>query len=236
MIDHDAIDELLAGYVLRSLTDEDAAEADRLLIDHVPGCSTCIATLDAFQGLTGDLGVMAAPVSVPETLLPRLHRSLDGRRSRRMPAWHPGRLVAAAAAAIVLVGVAGLALTQVGGDAGTQLLTQADLQQVTDIANRPDAQVTPLGGQADEVTAPGIEEIYIRGQGVAAPAPGTTYRLWAVSPAGVATYLGDFLPVSGLVVLQISIDPAVVDHLLVTQEPAGSEPGEPGEPAWAAAG
>ena len=234
MIDHDAIDELLAGYVLGSLTGDDATEADRLLTGHVPGCSDCLATLDAFQGLTGDLATSVTPAAVPDTLLPRLHRSLDGRRTRRMPTWSPARLVAAAAAAIVLVGVAGLAITQAGGDSGTQLLTQADLAKVTEIANRSDAQVTDLG-YADEVTAPGLEEIYLQGSGVPMPAQGTTYRLWVVSTAGSATYVGDFLPVAGLVVLEISIDPTAVDHLLVTLEPAGSDPSQPGDPAWASA-
>jgi len=234
MIDHDAIDELLAGYVLGSLTGDDATEADRLLTGHVPGCSDCLATLDAFQGLTGDLATSVTPAAVPDTLLPQLHRSLDGRRTRRMATWSPARLVAAAAAAIVLVGVAGLAITQVGGDSGTQLLTQADLAKVTEIANRSDAQVTDLG-PADEVTAPGLEEIYLQGFGVPMPAEGTTYRLWVVSAAGSATYVGDFLPVAGLVVLEISIDPTAVAHVLVTLEPAGSDPSQPGDPAWASA-
>ena len=35
---HEAIEELLAGYVLRSLSGEDAARADHLLSDHVPQC------------------------------------------------------------------------------------------------------------------------------------------------------------------------------------------------------
>ncbi|MEP6758826.1 MAG: anti-sigma factor [Actinomycetota bacterium] len=231
MIDHDEIDELLAGYVLRSLTGPDAVEADRLLTDHVPGCPDCLSTLDAFQGLTGDLATMPAPVSVPDTLLPSLHRSLDGRRTRRPSSWNPGRLVAAAAAAIVLVGVAGLAITQVGGDGGTQLLTQADLQVVNGVKNRADAEVTPVG-PADEVTAPGLEEIYLEGSGVAMPPTGSTYRLWVVSVSGTATYVGDFAPRYGQVALAISIDPSGVDHLLVTLEPAGSEPSEPGEPAW----
>jgi len=42
--DHERIDELLAGYVLLSLSGEDAAEADRILVDHVPSCATCRAT------------------------------------------------------------------------------------------------------------------------------------------------------------------------------------------------
>ncbi len=236
MIDHDAVDALLAGYVLRSLTGEDAAEVDRLLADHVPGCTDCLATLDAFQGLTGEVALIAPPMPVPDTVLPRLHRSLDGRRSRRMPAWHPGRLVAAAAAAVALVGIAGLAITQTGGETGAQLLTQADIQQVTDLAKQPDADITPLSGEVDEVTAPGFEEIFLMGRLVPSPPSGSTYRLWAVSPAGAATYIGDFLPVAGLVALEIAIDPSAVDHLLVTVEPAGSDPGEPGQPAWASAG
>ena len=69
MIDHEAIDELLAGYVLRSLTGEDAEAADRLLTDHVPECTDCRATLDAFQGLTGDIALVAAPVPVPASLI-----------------------------------------------------------------------------------------------------------------------------------------------------------------------
>ncbi len=143
MIDHEAVDALLAGYVLRSLTGEDAAEVDRLLTEHVPGCTDCLATLDSFQALTGEVALITAPLPVPDTLLPRLHRSLDGRRSRRMPAWHPGRLVAAAAAAVALVGIAGLAITQTGGDTGAPLLTQADIQQVTQVASQPDAERTP---------------------------------------------------------------------------------------------
>lgn len=234
MMDHEAIDELLAGYVLRSLTGEDAEAADRLLTDHVPDCTDCLATLDAFQGLTGDIALVAAPVSVPDTMLPRLHRSLDGRRSRRMPTWHPGRLVAAAAA-VALIGVAGLAITQVGGDAGTQLLTQADLQVVNEVASRSDAEVRDYGA-AEEVTAPGLEEIYLRGSGVPSPPDGWTYRLWAISPSGAATYVGDFVPVAGAILLGIAIDPNAVESLLITSEPAGSEPAEPGQPApWAAA-
>ena len=52
--DHTAIEELLAGYVLRSLTGEDASEADRLLSDHVPICSLCRQTLAGFLGIAND--------------------------------------------------------------------------------------------------------------------------------------------------------------------------------------
>jgi hypothetical protein len=78
-----------------------------------------------------------------------------------------------------------------------------------------------------------LEELYVVGTGVPAPAPGFTYRLWAVEGTD-ATWIGDFAPENGIVALRVAIDPATV-HLLVTTEPAGSEPSEPGETAWPAA-
>ena len=74
--DHEQIDELLAGYVLRSLSGEDAARADRLLSEHVPTCARCRATLADFQAIMADLALEAAPLAPPDALLPRLHREL----------------------------------------------------------------------------------------------------------------------------------------------------------------
>lgn len=232
MIDHDETDALLAGYVLGSLSGEDAAEVERLLSEHVPECDECRATLDAFQGLTGEIGMSAAPSAPPETLLPRLHRSLDGGRRRGLPSWSPARLVAAAAAAVVVVGAAGLVITQSGDAAQPQLLSQADLAQVRDFKARPETQVVDLG-EANELAAPGLEELYVMGQNVSEPPTGSTYRLWAVNGES-ATWLGDFTPSNGVVVLRVAVDPMTVD-LLVTVEPIGSQPSEPGEPAWDAA-
>jgi anti-sigma-K factor RskA len=231
VIDHERADELLAGYVLESLTGDDAAEAERLLTDHVPECAVCRATLDAFQAVSGEIGLSPEPVATPETLLPRLHRSLDGGRSRRLPAWSPARLVAAAAAAIVVVGVAGLALTQRHEGPQQQLMTQADLTMFQNLKHQG-ATVSDIGNEAKEVVPPTSEELYIFGTDVPAPPPGSTYRIWAVDPDG-ETWVGDFLPVDGEVALRITVDPTTA-HLLITVEPLGSEPSEPGS-TWAAA-
>ena len=64
-IDHEPIEELLAGYVLQGLSGEDAAEADRLLGEHVPDCEQCRDTLDAFHAVTGDLATAVAPMTPP---------------------------------------------------------------------------------------------------------------------------------------------------------------------------
>jgi anti-sigma-K factor RskA len=233
VIDHDATDELLAGYVLGSLSSEDAVEVDRLLSEHVPDCDRCRATLDAFQGLTGDIGLSASPAPPPDTLLPRLHRSLDGGRRRGLPAWNPGRLVAAAAAAVVVVGVAGLVITQAGGGAQEQLMSQADLAQVRLLDANPDSQHRKIG-EAQELIPPSYQELYLWGINVSAPPAGYTYRVWTVNADG-ETWVGDFVPDNGVVALHIAVDPATVDDLLVTVEPIASEPSQPGEPAWNAA-
>ena len=80
--EHDRIDELMAGYALRSLTGEDATEADRLLSEHVPGCARCRETLLALNDTVADLAFAADPIAPPDTLLPRLHRELEPRGER----------------------------------------------------------------------------------------------------------------------------------------------------------
>ncbi|MGZ5300029.1 MAG: hypothetical protein ACXWDU_10185, partial [Actinomycetota bacterium] len=79
---HERIEELLAGYVLRSLSGEDAVRADHLLSDHVPHCPACRDSLAVFQGVTADLALQAVALRPSDTLLPRLHRDL-GAQDRR---------------------------------------------------------------------------------------------------------------------------------------------------------
>jgi hypothetical protein len=232
VIDHDAADELLAGYVLGSLTGPDAEEADRLLTEHVPDCLTCRSTLDAFRGVTGELGLVADPVSPPETLLPRIERELTGGRRRRVQQWGPSRIVAGTAAAVVLIGIVGLSLLNDGGSGPSQLLTKADLAQVTQIKTQPGAQSAPIDSNvanAEEVEPPDHSELYVMGT-FAAPGPGSIYRLWAVRGDSV-TYIGDLTATNGVVAFRVAIDPTTVDRLLLTVEPAASPPSEPVSPA-----
>jgi hypothetical protein len=224
---HDTIDELLAGYVLRSLSGEDAARADRLLAEHVPGCADCRMTLDAFGSVVADLALDAPVVEPPETLLPALHRELEPRTQRR--GWSPARVGAVAAGFVLVVGLGGLAFTQFGGSDGT--LPQGDITEAIKTMLRSDATKTDLG-EATEISAPGLEAFYLLGADVPPPSPGLVYRLWTVS-GDRATYLGDFRPASnGLVVIRIELDPNSFDHVLVTEEPVESTPSTPGDPAW----
>jgi predicted anti-sigma-YlaC factor YlaD len=138
--DHERIDELLAGYVLRSLTGTDADEADRLLSDHVPGCSACRRMLDDFQTVTADLGLAAEPVTPPETLLPRLHRELEPQAPRRRPM----QMLAVAAGVVAVVGLAGLTVSQ-NIRANNADVRADSLANAVQLAARPDARMVDVG-------------------------------------------------------------------------------------------
>jgi len=229
--DHEAIQELLAGYVLRSLSGDDASEADRILSEHVPGCDECRATLDAFQAIAGELALDAPVVEPPDTLRARLRRELEPRASSR---WNTGRIVAVAASVVVVVGVGAVALTRGGGGLANGQLARADLQDVATTAVNPSATRQPLG-EATEISSPATEKLYIYGTDVPLPAPGSVYRLWAGSPEQ-PRYIGDFLPTDdGTLLLEVMLPASSVGALFVTVEPAGSPPGQPGEVVWGTA-
>ena len=168
--DHEAIEELLAGYVLRSLSGEDATEADRLLSVHVPTCDSCRDTLRSFQDLSADLALDATPIGPPDTLLPRLHRDLEPRAQRRSRA--RGFMVAAGVVAVV--GLAGLTVTQ-GMRASDAAARAEDLRAAAQMALDPESTQVPVG-PVDELSAPGAEEFYVIGDDCPLPPPGTVYR------------------------------------------------------------
>jgi Anti-sigma-K factor rskA len=226
--DHDAIEELLAGYVLRSLSGADADEADRLLSEHVPACSRCQDTLLSFRDVAGDLALDASPMTPPDVLLPRLHRELDPREARR----HPFQLFAVAAGVAAIVGLAGLAVSQ-GMRANDANAEADDLRAAAQMALRPDASRDPVG-PVRELSAPGVDEFYIMGTDCPPPPEGMVYRVWVVSD-GQPIHVGDFLPVDGEVFVPVPFDPATYD-LLISVEAADSEPTTPTDVLWRSTG
>lgn len=226
--DHEQIEELLAGYVLRSLAGEDATEADRLLSDHVPVCSRCRDTLADFQALSADLALDTPPIAPPETLLPRLHRELEPVPRRR----RTGQLVAVAASVALVAGLAGTSLTQFV-QAGDRQARADHMAAALDLARQPEADLVPVG-PATEISAPGAEEFYLYGTDVPAPPPGTAYHVWLASDSGT-TDAGELPYEDGVVFLAVQVDPGSFTDLMVTVEPAGSVPSAPGQVVWTAA-
>ena len=239
--DHERIDELLAGYVLLSLSGEDAAEADRVLVDHVPSCARCRSTLSDLQAVSGDLALAAPPVDPPETLLPRLHRAMDdvplaGRTRRR------GALIAVAASAVALMAMGGLSLVLGSRLSNAETRTGTALEILSAMRSpgaspvnvTPQDQTPPDSGMV-EVSAPDIRRLYIAAEFCPEPTPGHAYQLWLGSN-GEWTAVGEmFWPDDGVLLLEVTdVDVSQFDEVWITQEAVGQPPAQPSTdgPSW----
>ncbi len=241
---HEEIEILLAGYALRSLSGDDAEAADRALSEHVPGCSSCRATLDAFSELSGELALAADPLEPPELLWARLRRDVDDTAGAgvTVPRVHRSRfggasLIAAAASIVAVVAVSAAAFVVTRDSEAEDL--RARLANVMETV-RAGGDVQPLAGApgaADgglvEVAAPDLERLSLVGHEVPSPAPGNVYRVWLGSATGW-DLAGEFVPdEAGWVAITVPVDPARHDRIAICEEPAGSQPTTPGTVRWA---
>lgn len=223
--DHDHIEELLAGYVLRCLSGPDATDADLLLSEHVPGCRLCRDSLDDYQRLSADLAFTVEPIAPPETLLPRLHRELEPQAPRRRPM----QMFAVAAGVAAVVGLAGLTVSQ-SNRADNADVRASDLANAVGFATRDGARMIEVG-PVHEISAPGENHFYVAGEGVPTPPAGHVYRVWLVSNE-VPTFVGDFLPEDGEVFLTIPFDPSRYDDLWIAIEPVDAPMAAPSSAEW----
>jgi len=230
--DHEAIDQLLAAHVLRSLDGEDEREAERLLADHVPGCHRCRRILAEFQSLADELALAVSPADPPRLLLPRLREELRPGVPVGRPALRRGVgswLTAAAAIALIGLTAWNAVLNNRLGDATDR---QADLARVTRLMAQPDAKKVPLqGNRAPSTVLLGYREaeVALFGTDVRPPAPGSVYRLW-LGDRESFRHVVDFTPEDGLVIVLLEFDPRQFDRILVTEESTddpGSAPAGP---------
>jgi hypothetical protein len=234
--EHDRVDELMAGYTLRSLTGEDAIEADRLLSQHVPGCDRCRETLLAFNDTVADFALAADPIAPPETLLPRLHRELEPRARR--PA--TGRSAGVAAGVAVILVAGGLAVSQVlRADHLEQ--QNALFAQALRYSQRSDADSARLvetdaadPAPVSQVAAPDVDHFFLVGSDVPPAPAGLAYGIW-LSNGVDAVFAGIFTPGPGVTVVKVPFDRSRFDRVLITLEVEGTVPSEPGDALWEAA-
>jgi Anti-sigma-K factor rskA len=231
--DHEQIEELLAGYALLALSGDDAARADRILTEHVPGCARCRRTLADFRALAGELALATPSVEPPETALAGIHRAIDdvplaGGRRRR------GTLVGLAASVVALIAMGGLSLV-LGGRLNEAQTQAGTALEIVSAMRSPGAQPVQLEPQGDlppdsgivEVSAPDIRRLYLAADAAPAPMPGRAYQLW-LGADGEWTAVGDpFWPDDGVILLEIVVDVARYDAIWITEEPLGTVPTDP---------
>jgi hypothetical protein len=229
--DHVRIQELMAGYVLDGLSGEDEMEADRLLSEHVPSCPLCRDQLAGFQAVAGDLALAVSPAQPPDLLLPRIRRGVAETVRRRRRA----SLVAVAAGVAAIVGLAGLSV-QLGGRVSRTEQQRGRLLDAMEVLQQPGADPVSLESQGQtaaglvEVSGPGLQLMYVIGTDVPMPSPGRVYQLWlGTNGTFVRVEDGRFVPEDGLVLLELAVDTARYDEILVSEERMGDAPASPSQ-------
>jgi hypothetical protein len=223
--EHERVEELLAARALGGLEGDDAALAERAVIEHVQECERCRRSHDTYRALAGDLALAASPVEPPDALGARLRRTIRAGRTR-----HPGRArawIAGTAAAVAIAGMAGLASWNLvlAESLGDTRLRQGWLVDAMTTLGDPGSEVVPLAGGTEARAAvmyvEGREGLYL----VAARLPETdgVYRVWFVSgseswtPGVLETDFG-----TGMLPVRTSIHRW--DAVMVTEEPDTDSP------------
>jgi len=218
---HERVEELLAARALGGLDPEDAALAERALIEHVPECPRCRAALDAYGQLAGDMALVADPVTPPATLDAALRRSVGRRRRRvrRRAGWS-----AAAAAAVVAVGLVGWNVALSARLSDTQE-TQSWITSAITFMGHPQGSVVPMTGEgpgrASMVYIDGEQAMYVLA--VRLPEPDRAYRVWLLGQQG--SWSPGTLEMHGEVgFLFVRTDPERWDFIMVTEDAGANAP------------
>ena len=219
-LDHERVQELLASRALGGLAGEDAGLAEQAIAEHLPSCDACRPALDGFREVAGDLALAAPAAAPPDTLWPRLRRTVAAQPPRRWTGW------ASVAAVVVLAGgLTGwnLVLTDRLGDAETR---QSWLVDAVSTVGHPGAGVVrlsgPVQGRVNMLYVRGEDRMYLVASGMREPRRGV-YRVWLVRD-DLAEAAGSFVPEHGVVMLPVAssvddVDRVVLTHELTTDSP-----------------
>jgi anti-sigma-K factor RskA/putative zinc finger protein len=212
---HSELEELAAGYVLGALEPDDEHAFQR----HLEDCPTCQATVRELEAVVGELAYSAPPVDPPDTVWAGIRRQIKPEAARRGAVPGPAATAAgqgpvgpgsvpgdrapgagrglrllpglAAAAAILLVVVLSLWNLNLRDENAVYRDRLAALEQATQLANDPTANLVALNGSPD--APPGVQATVIastredRGVLLIENLPplqrGRVYELWGI-PAG----------------------------------------------------
>jgi Anti-sigma-K factor rskA len=222
-MDHEPVQELLAGFVLHALDPSQMGEAEELRVTHLPGCDECRTALATFEAAAGDLGLAAGSRTPPKLMERRLRRGLEtDDRGRRWVAFLP------AAASVVVAGGLLLWNAQLTSRIGHAEQRQAASAEVLTAVSHPASKVVPLPlqgvhaapsgapAQLAAATIPGRAVLYVFGS-MPAPRSGRVYTVW-LGRSGRYVNVAAFVPERGSVLLALRVNPSRFERLLLTEE------------------
>ena len=219
MTSHESIRESIAAYALDALDPGERRRVEHDLLEHLPGCAECSATMREFRETAGRLAMGVEPVAPSRDLEQRLIDAVRGEpRARPVPVL-PRRSRFAARIAIVaaVIGLAGSVAVNVSY---VRRLDQAERERAALAAvTHPDARTIALRGES------GSALIVYRAQaqpllvatGLPDPPAGRVYELWFLDGA-TAVPIGTFVPKEGRVVLELKKDPSSFRGAAITIE------------------
>lgn len=233
---------LSGAYALDALDAEQAAAFER----HLDSCPDCRAEVESFTSAVSHLAddsTEAPPARLRDSVLTSITQvrplppmvpsdssgdvvsdnptavvTLEARRARRLTTW---LAIAAAVLAVATVGAVWRAAS-LQGEVSQLTATAAELNAVL---TAPDAQTIVQGeatARATVVMSASEGAAVLLTQGLVAP-QGSTYQVWYVSSAGVASSAGFVPSTSGTPTVLVG-DPTQAAAVGVTLEPAGGSP------------
>jgi hypothetical protein len=222
-LDHEGVQEVLAGFALHALDQDELRRAGELMAAHLSGCDECRAALNAFEAVAGDLALAAPSRTPPKTLGLRLRREV-------WPAGRGRRWVTLAPAATAVAVVAGLALWNLHlttriGRAEERQATSAELLTAV---SHPASRVVPLPlrgvhnasvetpAQLAAAVVPGRRVLYVFGS-MPSPRNGHVYTVW-LGRQDRYVNVAAFVPEKGSVLLAVRVDTSGYERLLITEE------------------
>ena len=188
---HAEFEQLTAGYVLGALEPDD----EHAFTDHLAGCQVCQTGVRELEQVVGELPHAVPQARVPRALRAALRRRIGYRRHRRTPLVAGPRVRRVVVARVALgLGVLGLiALSFWNLSLRNQVAFQERQLDAFESAaralNDPRARQVGLtaqgghSGQGTVLASDQRDEGVLVVEGLARPAPGRVYQVWAV-PAG----------------------------------------------------
>lgn len=222
-MDHEEIRQSIAALAIDALDDEQGARVEHELVEHLPGCPSCLALVRDLREVAGDLAFATGVSEPPAGLEARVLAAVDADR-QPAPAGPRGRAVLRVGAVVAAVAV--LASWTVSG---VLYVHARNAERTADAAAGTALALAVMGDSSTRTAvlhgAAGVVLVGVRADGtvaliaddVASPQSGSRFELWLIR-AGVPTPVRTFTPVGGRFALVATVDPASYAEVAITAE------------------